>query len=160
MMKSASSRRSIVIAGVSGCGKTTVGRALAERLGIPFLDADDFHPPENLAKMRSGVALEDADRWPWLDRLGGELARHEAVVLACSALKRRYRDRLRELAGPLDFTLLVVPRAELERRMREREHFMPPGLLDSQLADLEAGDDVRVMKNVGPVAEVIRTLSR
>lgn len=149
-----------VIAGVSGSGKTTVGRALAERLGVVFLDADDFHPPENLAKMKSGVPLDDADRAPWLDALGAELARHEDVVLACSALKRGYRDRLRELAGPVDFVLLTVPRDELERRMRGRDHFMPPELLDSQLAALEAGDDVTEVENVGPVEAVLLSVWR
>ncbi len=147
-----------IIAGVSGCGKTTVGRALAERLGVPFLDADDFHPPANLAKMRSGIPLDDEDRLPWLDTLGRELAARESVVLACSALKRRYRDRLRELAGPVDFVVLTVPRDELERRMREREHFMPHGLLDSQLADLEPGGDVEVVEGVGPVSEIVRRI--
>ncbi|MCH7226472.1 gluconokinase [Haloferula sp. A504] len=149
-----------VIAGVSGCGKTTVGRALAERLGVPFLDADDFHPPGNIAKMSSGKPLEDADRMPWLDALGAELTRRESVVLACSALKRAYRDRLRGFAQPLRFVVLEVPCEELQERLRTRTHFMPPELLDSQLADLEIGDDVLVVNGLGPVTEVVRRVER
>lgn len=144
----------LVIAGVSGCGKTTVGRALAETLGVPFLDADDFHPPENIEKMRSGQPLDDADRAPWLEALGEALAGHDSVVLACSALKRIYRDRLRERAGPIRFVVLEVPREELEKRLRARAHFMPPELLDSQLADLEMEDDVDRVDGMGSVAEV------
>lgn len=147
-----------VIAGVSGCGKTTVGRALAAKLGVPFLDADDFHPPANVAKMRAGTPLDDADRAPWLEVLGSELAKHESVVLACSALKRAYRDRLRQLAGPVAFVVLEVPREVLESRMRGRDHFMPPELLDSQLADLELGDDVRVVDASGSPERVVEGL--
>ena len=145
----------LVVAGVSGCGKSTVGSALAERLGCEFLDADDFHPPENRRKMESGMPLTDADRWSWLERLGVELAKRDRVVLACSALKRGYRDRLRSAVTDLDFVVLSVPRAELEHRMDRREHFMPASLLDSQLADLEIGEDVRVIENVGPVGDVV-----
>lgn len=138
-----------VVAGVSGSGKTTIGHRLAAARGAAFLDADDFHPPENLAKMRAGIPLDDADRAPWLDRLAAELAARPRVVLACSALKRRYRDRLREAAPDLHFVILDVPRETLEQRMRERNHFMPPSLLDSQLATLEDGEDVRRVPNAG-----------
>jgi gluconokinase len=143
----------IVIAGVSGCGKTTVGTLLAERLGCEFADADDFHPPENIAKMRAGIPLDDADRAGWLDALGCFLAGRERVVLACSALKRRYRDRLRELGGELRFFVLDVERAVLAGRLEAREHFMPASLLDSQLAILELGEEVRVIGGPGSAAE-------
>lgn len=144
----------IVIAGVSGSGKTTVGRLLAERLGCGFADADDFHPPENIAKMKAGIPLDDADRAGWLDALGHFLAGETTVVLACSALKRAYRDRLRALAGPLRFVVLAVEKDELVARMKSRDHFMPASLLDSQLATLEFGDDVAVIPNRGDPAGV------
>lgn len=149
-----------VIAGVSGCGKTTVGTLLAERLGCRFADADDFHPPENIAKMRAGIPLDDADRAGWLDSLGRFLAGETAVVLACSALKRVYRDRLRALGGPRHFVVLTLEKDELVARMKSRDHFMPASLLDSQLATLELGDDVTVIENRGPAVEVAARLAR
>ncbi|TGX56329.1 gluconokinase [Sphingomonas gei] len=129
--------------GVSGCGKTTLGALLAEALHCPFLDGDDFHAPEAVAKMRSGQPLDDMDRWPWLERLGAATARaiaeHGAAVTACSALRRSYRDRLRATIGrPARFVLLDIPRAQLLQRLTDRGgHFMPATLLDSQLATLE-----------------------
>jgi gluconokinase len=144
----------IIIAGVSGSGKSTVGKLLAERLACEFADADDFHPPENIAKMRSGVPLDDADRADWLEALGGFLAGRDRVVLACSALKRIYRDRLRDLAGPLDFFVLSINHGLLMERMLGRDHFMPSSLLASQLATLELGDDVTAIDNSEPAAEV------
>ena len=150
----------IVIAGVSGSGKSTVGRHVAGRMGAEFLDADDFHPPENVAKMRSGTPLTDEDRAGWLARLGEELAAREAVVMACSALKRKYRDQLRAAAPGLRFVLLNADAEEIRRRMELRTaregHFMPPGLLDSQLATLEVAEDFLVVENVGPPEEVAR----
>ena len=143
----------IIIAGVSGSGKSTVGKLLAERLGCEFADADDFHPPENIAKMKAGIALDDADRADWLEVLGHHLADHGDIVLACSALKKIYRDCLRELAGPLEFFVLHVERGNLTERMESREHFMPASLLDSQLATLELGDDVQVIPNHGSADE-------
>jgi gluconokinase len=137
----------MVVMGVSGCGKSSVGIELAGRLGWRFLDGDDFHPAANVAKMASGQALDDRDREGWLARLRKELAmargRGERVVLACSALKRAYRDELRRGDGGLRFVHLAPGRAWLERRVAEREgHFMPAALLDSQLALLEAlGED-------------------
>ncbi|MEV0354449.1 gluconokinase [Nocardia sp. NPDC050697] len=123
--------------GVSGSGKSTVGALLAARLGVPFLEGDDLHPAANLAKMRAGIPLTDADRWPWLAAAGARLAA-TGGVLSCSALALRYRDRLRELVSGVLFAHLDVARAELARRLAARRgHFMPASLLDSQLAALE-----------------------
>lgn len=130
----------VVVMGVSGSGKTTVGTALAERLGVEFIDADDLHPAANRAKMHAGIPLTDEDRWPWLDIVGDELAVHTAtgLVVACSALRQAYRDRLREHAPQILFLHLAGSRTVLAGRMGHRHgHFMPPELLDSQLATLE-----------------------
>ncbi len=132
--------RCYVVMGVAGCGKSTVGAALAERLGADYLDGDDLHPPGNIAKMSSGQPLEDADRAPWLNRVGQALRDHSGVVLiGCSALKRAYRDRIRAAAGePVAFLHLAGARAVIEARMSARSgHFMPVALLDSQFAALE-----------------------
>lgn len=145
----------IVIAGVSGSGKSTIAKLLAERLGCDFADADDFHPPANIAKMSAGIPLDDADRAGWLDALGGFLADKADVVLACSALKRIYRERLRDLGGPLEFIVLTVDPPTIRGRMAERRHFMPASLLESQLATLELGDDVVVIGNDGPPDDVV-----
>jgi carbohydrate kinase (thermoresistant glucokinase family) len=132
--------------GVSGCGKSTVGSLLAAQLGVPFLDADLMHPPANLAKMAAGTSLADADRWPWLDRVGAALAAApDGVVVACSALRRPYRDLLRRAAPDVHFVHLAGAREELAARMHARDgHFMPVSLLDAQLATLEPlGPDER-----------------
>ncbi|MBX9471470.1 gluconokinase [Microcella sp.] len=127
--------------GVSASGKTTIGLAASALTGVTFLDADDQHPPANVAKMAAGIALDDADRAPWLDAVGAVLRDERPCIMACSALRRSYRDRLRELAPLTEFVLLNLPRRELERRIAARtDHFMPPGLLDSQLATLEHPD--------------------
>lgn len=129
--------------GVSGCGKTAVGAALAERLGVPFIEGDQHHPQANIDKMAAGIALDDDDRWPWLAALGGilgETARaNGGGVLACSALRKAYRGHLADAAGlPLRFVFLDGSRALLAGRMSTRPgHFMPVKLLDSQLATLE-----------------------
>ena len=132
----------LIIMGVSGCGKSTVGRRLAERIGVPFLEGDELHPPSNVALMAAGTPLTDADRAGWLDaiaqRLSG-LGRSEGLVVSCSALKRAYRDRLREATPDLQFVHLHGTRALLAARLRERQdHYMPPTLLDSQLDTLES----------------------
>lgn len=132
----------LIVGGVSGSGKTTVGALLAGRLGWRFADADDFHPDANVAKMREGVPLTDADRLPWLRAIAawmdGRIAAGESAVLACSALRRSYRDLLRLGRPAVVIAILGVPRAELERRLTLRHgHFFPERLLESQLATLE-----------------------
>ena len=132
----------VVVMGVSGSGKSTVGERLAARLGVPFADADDFHPPENIRKMSAGTPLDDADRAPWLaamaDWLSARVRLDEGGVLVCSALKRRYRDRLRRATPALLFLHLDGPEELIARRLRARRgHFMPPSLLRSQFETLE-----------------------
>jgi len=132
--------------GVSGSGKSTLGGALARALNCTFLEGDAFHSPEAVAKMSSGIALTDEDRWPWLDRLGQAIATRAVadgkVVAACSALRRVYRERLRQaIAAPVSFVLMDADRDELMRRMAGRTgHYMPPSLLTSQLNTLERPD--------------------
>lgn len=129
----------LIVMGVSGCGKTTFGEALAARLDAPFVEGDRLHPVENVRKMSAGIPLDDSDRWPWLALVAAALAAEERSVGSCSALKRAYRNRLRDGVGSsLRFICLALPRSELERRMTSRQgHFMPAGLLDSQLAAFE-----------------------
>lgn len=126
--------------GVSGCGKSSVGEALSARLDIPYFDGDDLHASEAVAKMRDGVPLTDADRWPWLDRVAGVLQDKAPVIIGCSALKRAYRDRIRAGAGgPVTFVHLAGSRELIALRMGARTgHYMPTTLLDSQFAALEA----------------------
>ncbi len=133
----------VVVMGVCGTGKTTVGEGVAHRFGCLFLEGDSFHPKENVEKMRAGLPLDDDDRWPWLEKLGrtiGDQVREgQKVVAACSALKRIYRDRLRHYAGrDILFIMLDGDSALIEKRMAARKgHYMPPTLLESQLAILE-----------------------
>ncbi|MET0283647.1 MAG: gluconokinase [Polyangiales bacterium] len=127
----------IVVMGVSGSGKTVVGEALAKRLNLPYADGDAFHSEGNIAKMAQGVALDDLDRAPWLDAVGAWLAQHQGVV-SCSALRRAYRDRLRDFAPDALFVQLNVTEQLLRARIDARkDHFMPSSLLRSQLALLE-----------------------
>lgn len=129
----------IVIMGVSGCGKSSVGAALSGRLGIPYFDGDDLHPAANVEKMRSGIPLTDADRWPWLDRVARTLRDEAPVIVGCSALRRAYRDRIRAGAGgTVRFVHLSGSREVIAARMSARKgHYMPTSLLDSQFATLE-----------------------
>jgi len=151
----------VVVMGVSGSGKTTVGTALAERLGVPYAEADDFHPPENVAKMASGVPLDDEDRRPWLDAIAAWLAERggRGGVVTCSALRRRYRDRLRRAAPEVFFLHLDgSPELIAERLAARRGHFMPPELLRSQfetLEPLEPGEKGAAVAIDGPVEEVV-----
>jgi gluconokinase len=137
----------IVVMGVSGVGKTTVGERLASRLGHEFAEGDDFHPQANVDKMSAGVPLDDEDRLPWLRALAAWMRdRHRdggPTVVTCSALRRRYRDVLREGVAEVFFVHLVGDIALLRQRMGGREHFMPPALLQSQFDTLEplAGDE-------------------
>jgi gluconokinase len=132
----------LVVMGVSGSGKTTVAQLLADRLGRPFAEADDFHPEANVAKMAAGTPLDDEDRWPWLrtmrDWLSEQAAAGHSTVITCSALKVAYRDVLREAQGRVRFVHLSAPTEVIGDRMEHRSgHFMPPSLLPSQLSTLE-----------------------
>lgn len=151
----------IVIFGVSGAGKTTVGRLLARELGWQFLEADDFHPAANINKMRSGHPLTDEDRWPWLECLHKQIEQSvlagENAVLACSALKRVYRDRLR-ISNEVRFVFLRGDYALVEKQLRSRHrHFMNPDLLQSQFDDLEEpqADEHALIVTLGRTPEEI-----
>jgi len=155
----------ILVMGVAGSGKTTVGRALAAALGWPFADADDFHPPANVAKMSAGRPLDDADRAPWLAALRADidarLARHESAVVACSALKASYRTQLAADHARIRFVLLHGSRELLHARLaRRRGHFMRPEMLDSQLAALEPPADALALEiSLAPAVLVAKILT-
>lgn len=144
--------------GVSGCGKSTVGAAIARELGGVYRDADDLHSVASVEKMRRGEPLSDADRWPWLDDVAAAMAAADtAVVMGCSALKRVYRDRLRR-GGPVTFVHLHGERALIEARMQARDrHFMPASLLDSQFADLEplTADETGLVVDIAQPLDVV-----
>jgi gluconokinase len=148
--------------GVCASGKTTVGRALADRLGVPFLDGDDHHPPENIAKMRAGVPLDDEDRAPWLARLAARLQAHEhGIVLACSALKADYRYILAAFAHNPRFIYLRADCRTIEARMAARtDHFMPPSLVGTQFADLEepTPEEALIIDATQPVDAIVDTI--
>jgi gluconokinase len=151
----------LIVMGVSGCGKSTMAAALGEHLGLQMVDGDDLHLPESVAKMRSGIALEDADRWPWLDRIGDYLAQAEGHgrVVACSALKRVYRERIRAQAGDVCFVFLDGDFELIDQRMRQRPgHYMPAGLLDSQFRTLEKpqADETDVIRL--PITEPVQDM--
>lgn len=154
----------VVVMGVSGSGKTTVGEALSARFGWPLLEGDQFHPKANIDKMSSGTPLADEDRWPWLDAIATAMREApDGVIVTCSSLRRIYRDRLRDKAGrPVIFVYLNGSRDTLAARLAARKgHFMPASLLDSQLATLEPpGGDEPLIVPVSlepPVETVVRT---
>lgn len=152
----------IVIIGVTGAGKSTVGRRLAEELGWRFFEGDDYHPAANIEKMKGGIALSDGDREAWLGRLAEIIAEQSRLgengALACSALKRSYRARLRE-AGPVVFVHLKVAPSVIQERLRQRKnHFMNPALIDSQFAALEEPKNAIVVEATLPTDEIIRSV--
>jgi gluconokinase len=142
-LQPASESRLVVVMGVSGCGKSSVGERIAMAFQCEFVEGDALHPAANIEKMSAGIPLTDDDRWPWLDAIGRKISesrtRRESLVVSCSSLRKVYRDRLRSAAGGrLCFVFLEGPREVLEARMRVRPgHFMPASLLDTQLATLE-----------------------
>jgi len=149
----------LVLMGVSGCGKTTVGKILGKQLGWEFNDADDFHPPSNVAKMRAGHALTDDDRWPWLDRLNALLRASELdgknTILACSALRQVYRDRLEQGCKDVRWFYLKGSFELIQSRLAARKgHYMNPALLQSQFATLEEPANAIVI-DIAPAADVL-----
>jgi gluconokinase len=160
--------RALVVMGVSGSGKTTVGVLLAKELGWPFMEGDRLHPPANVEKMRKGIPLDDGDRAPWLDRIGEELkhwaAEGQSGVMTCSALKRAYRDRIRSARPDVRFVYLKGSEALIEARVAARRHeYMPASLLRSQFDTLEepTPDEAVVTVDVGasPEAGVAATIA-
>ncbi|RKE86113.1 gluconokinase [Rhizobium sp. AG855] len=164
-----SSPTAIIVMGVSGCGKSSVGADLAALLGLPFIEGDALHPEANVDKMAAGTPLTDEDRWPWLTIIGetmaGALAKGQGIVVSCSALKKIYRDHLRRAtSGRLTFVYLEGSHALLSARMGARTgHFMPPALLESQLATLEVptGEPGVITVSIDqPVAAIVADASR
>jgi gluconokinase len=155
--------KAVVLMGVSGCGKTSVGKELSRILGWPFLDGDEFHPPENVTKMASGNPLDDADRVPWLRNLHDLITEHltkgQSLLLACSALKQKYRDQLAE--GNPD-TIFVYLKGDFDlifRRMQSREgHYMKPEMLKSQFATLEEPSEALIIDIANPVGQIAETI--
>jgi len=154
------SRKLFVVMGVSGCGKSTVARALAEAVGGVFLEGDDLHPAANKAKMAAGIPLADEDRWPWYDRIIQEVQSAAAggrpVFLSCSALKKTYRDRLRAAFPEIRFVYLKGDFETIKTRMESRSgHFMPPALLQSQFDALEEPHGAVTLDVAMPVVHII-----
>jgi len=149
----------VLVMGVAGVGKTTIGEPLARALGWRFLDADDYHPPENVAKMKAGIPLQDADRWPWLGRLNRELKEVENAVLACSALKESYRARLAQ--GIAEFRVVYLHGSDtlIRARLESRQHrYMPAALLDSQLAALEPPARAIAIDVAAPLDDCLKSI--
>jgi len=167
-----STLHALVVMGVAGSGKTTIAKALGDRIGWTFKDGDAFHPASNVEKMRSGYPLTDADRWPWLRAIAAELDRTrdagEHLVVACSALKRAYRDILIGQRSGVRLIYLKGSRNLILQRLRQRRgHFMPPELLDSQFATLEepGGDEHAIVADISAsvdaiVDDIVRQLQR
>ena len=154
-----------IVMGVSGSGKTTIGKALARKLGWRFIEGDDFHPPQNVAKMAAGIPLEDADRQPWLERIHEELRRleknGESAVVACSALKHAYRKRLRAGLKALRFVYLHGSLELIRARVAKRKHrYMPASLLESQFATLEPPQDALAVDVAGDVRASVAAIAR
>jgi gluconokinase len=156
----------IVMMGVSGSGKSTLGKALAAAEGWDFQEGDALHSPANIDKMRAGIPLDDSDRAPWLERIAdwiaGELRRHRRGVITCSALKQAYRERLVRAGAGVRFVHIEVSRHTLQRRLRQREHFMPASLLDSQLQTLEApveDENTLIVSGDAPIAGALARIS-
>ena len=153
--------RLLVVMGVAGCGKSSIGEALAEKLGGIYLDGDTYHPPQNVAKMSRGEPLTDDDRWPWLQRFGQEMHKRSGIVVGgCSALKRDYRECITKAAGErATFVYLSGSRELIRSRMDARTgHFMPVSLLDSQFATLEppsADEDAVTVDIDAPVEDIV-----
>jgi gluconokinase len=153
----------VVVMGVEGVGKTTVGRRVADELGVEFVDGDDEHSPGAKERMAAGIPLDDEARAPWLDRLDAIVRRHEpsGLVLACSALTHAYRERLSRGVAGVVFVALVAPREVLRERIADRRgHFAGTDLLDSQLATLELDDDVKTVDATKPLDEVVAAAVR
>jgi gluconokinase len=154
----------VIVFGVSGAGKTTVGKLLAREIGWRFIEADDFHPVTNIEKMRSGRPLTDEDRWPWLERLRQQIEQSltvgQSAVLACSALKRAYRHRLR-VSDDVKFVFLRGDYVLIEKQLRNRRHFMNPNLLQSQFDDLEEpqqGENVLTIELGRTPEQIVETI--
>ncbi len=153
----------IVLMGVAGSGKTTVGRQLAEQLGWPFADADEFHPPENIARMAAGLPLDDADRAPWLAAIRAQIDRHLAAgvsaVVTCSALKQRYREQIRSDPARVRLVYLTGAPELLAARLHQRSgHFMKPDMLASQLAALEPPTDALTLDVAAAPAKLVAAI--
>jgi carbohydrate kinase (thermoresistant glucokinase family) len=156
-----------IIFGVSGCGKTTIGKLLSQSLTIPFLDADAFHPKENIQKMTNGIALTDTDRKPWLENINRELiqqSQQKGAVLACSALKESYRSILSKNIEKITWIYLKGDFKTIQQRMQQREHFMNVNLLQSQFDTLEEptlGMQISIEKSPENIlAEILKTLQK
>jgi len=153
----------LVVMGVSGCGKSSVGKALAQKIGALFVDGDDLHPEANRKKMSSGIPLDDSDRWPWLQSVGETLEGKENIVVACSALKEIYREKILSFAPETRFIHLSGSKEMLLSRLKKRsDHFMPAELLDSQLQTLEqlAPSEPGKSFEIGqPIGQVVTEIS-
>ena len=161
--------RFFILMGVAGCGKSSYGRLLADRFQVPYLDGDDFHPPENIAKMSAGIALDDTDRWPWLDAIVTNMAKvsrasgSDGIIFAgCSSLRKCYRDHLLTGIGtPVHFIYLAADQALITQRMAARDgHFMPNSLIDSQFSTLEVPEDKEPASHIDISGSVDSVMSR